>query len=134
VEASIWTERMLAALEDGVKGGKWFSLIDKVTRLQTLGSAWQKVAANKGAAGVDGQSIERFRRKASTYLEELSESLKSGTYRPHPVKRVEIPKAAGKTRPLGIPTVASYCTSYLYSLGMPESLFVDFGGIFDPIR
>lgn len=96
---------MLAALENGVKGGKWFSLMDKVTRRPTLRIAWQKVAANKGAAGVDGQSIQRFRRKASTYLEELSESLKLGTYRPQPVKRVEIPKAAGKTRPLGIPVV-----------------------------
>jgi RNA-directed DNA polymerase len=107
VEASIWTERMLAALDNGVKGGKWFSLIDKVTRLQTLQVAWQKVAANKGSAGVDGQSIERFGNKASIYLEELSESLKSGTYRPQPVKRVEIPKGPGKTRPLGIPTVCS---------------------------
>jgi RNA-directed DNA polymerase len=105
VEASIWTERMLAALDNGVKGGKWFSLIDKVTRLQTLTIAWHKVAANQGSAGVDGQSIERFRNKASTYLSELSESLKSGTYRPQPVKRVEIPKAPGKTRPLGIPVV-----------------------------
>lgn len=105
VEASIWTERMLAALENGVKGGKWFSLIDKVARQRTLEIAWQKVAANKGAAGVDGQSIERFGYKASAYLEELSESLKSGTYRPQPVKRVEIPKGPGKTRPLGIPAV-----------------------------
>jgi retron-type reverse transcriptase len=105
VEASIWTERMLAALENGVKGGKWFSLIDKVTRLQTLEIAWQKVVANKGSAGVDGQSIKRFGHKASTYLEELSESLKSGTYHPQPVKRVEIPKGPGKTRPLGIPVV-----------------------------
>lgn len=105
VEASIWTERMLAALENGVKGGKWFSLIDKVARLQTLEIAWQKVAANKGSAGVDGQSIKRFGHKAPTYLEELSESLKSGTYHPQPVKRVEIPKGPGKTRPLGIPVV-----------------------------
>ena len=96
---------MLAALDNGVKGGKWFSLIDKVTRLQTLEIAWHKVAANKGSAGVDGQSIKRFGHKASTYLEELSESLKSGTYQPQPVKRVEIPKGPGKTRPLGIPVV-----------------------------
>jgi RNA-directed DNA polymerase len=96
---------MLAALENGVKGGKWFSLIDKVIRLQTLQIAWQKVAANKGAAGVDGQSIKRFGHKATTYLEELSESLKAGTYRPQPVKRVHIPKGKGKTRPLGIPVV-----------------------------
>jgi len=47
VEASIWTERMLAALENGVKGGKWFSLIDKVIRPATLEFAWRKVAGNK---------------------------------------------------------------------------------------
>jgi RNA-directed DNA polymerase len=66
VEASVWTERMLAALANGVKGGKWFSLIDKVVRLRTLEIAWQKVAANKGAAGVDGQSINRFTCTLST--------------------------------------------------------------------
>jgi RNA-directed DNA polymerase len=105
VEASIWTERMLAALENGVKGGKWFSLIDKVARLKTLEIAWQKVAANKGSAGVDGQSVERFGHKAAVYLQELVDALKSGTYQPQPVKRVEIPKGPGKTRPLGIPAV-----------------------------
>ena len=105
VEASIWTERMLAALENGVKGSKWFSLIDKVTRLRTLEIAWRKVAANKGSAGVDGQSVERFGHRAAQYLKELSEALESGSYRPQPVKRVEIPKGPGKTRPLGIPAV-----------------------------
>ena len=105
VEASIWTERMLAALENGVKGGKWFSLIDKVTRVRTLEIAWQKVAANRGSAGVDGQSVKRFAHRATKYLQELLEALESGTYRPQPVKRVEIPKGAGKTRPLGIPVV-----------------------------
>ena len=105
VEASIWTERMLAALGNGVKGGKWFSLIDKVSRLRTLEIAWQKVAANEGSAGVDGQSVKRFGRRAREYLQELSEALKSGSYRPQPVKRVEIPKGPGKTRPLGIPVV-----------------------------
>jgi RNA-directed DNA polymerase len=105
VEASIWTERMLAALDNGVKGGKWFSLIDKVARLQTLEIAWHKVAANKGSAGVDGQSVERFRGKESEYLQELVKALETCTYQPQPVKRVDIPKAPGKTRPLGIPTV-----------------------------
>ena len=105
VEASIWTDRMLAALENGVKGGKWFSLIDKVKRLKTLEMAWRKVARNKGAAGVDGQSIKRFEHNAAQYLEELSQELTAGTYRPQPVKRVEIPKGPGKTRPLGIPAV-----------------------------
>jgi RNA-directed DNA polymerase len=96
---------MLAALENGVKGGKWFSLIDKVYRAETLKAAWQKVAANGGAAGVDGQSIGRFAARAEMYLKELSTALKQGTYRPMPVRRVEIAKGGGKKRPLGIPVV-----------------------------
>jgi RNA-directed DNA polymerase len=104
-EASIWTDRMVSALGNGVKGGKWFSLIDKVVRPATLEAAWRRVARNKGAAGVDGQSVERFARQSERYLLELHTELKAGTYRPSPVKRVEIPKADGKTRPLGIPTV-----------------------------
>jgi len=104
-EASIWTERMVSALGNGVKGGKWYSLMDKVVRPTTLAAAWRKVARNQGAAGVDGQSIERFTAQAEQYLQELQHSLETGSYRPHPVKRVEIPKGDGRTRPLGIPTV-----------------------------
>jgi RNA-directed DNA polymerase len=105
VEASVWNERMLAALENGVKGGRWFSLIDKVYRAETLRAAWQKVKANAGAAGVDGQSVERFAVRAELYLEELSTALKKGSYRPQAVRRMEIPKGGGKVRPLGIPVV-----------------------------
>src|SRR5262249_37187332 len=105
VEASVWSERMLAALENGVKGGKWFSLIDKVYRAETLKAAWHKVETNAGAAGVDGQSVERFAARAEMYLEELGTALKRGTYRPQPVRRVEIAKGGGKFRPLGIPVV-----------------------------
>jgi RNA-directed DNA polymerase len=105
VEAGVWTERMLSALENGVKTGTWYSLIDKVYAPRTLALAWAKVRANKGAAGVDGQSIERFVAKSEFYLAELSAELKDGTYRPEAVKRVEIPKGDGKMRPLGIPTV-----------------------------
>lgn len=104
-EASIWTERMVSALGNGVKGGKWYSLMDKVVRPTTLAAAWRKVARNHGAAGVDGQSIERFAAQADRYLQELRHSLEERSYRPHPVKRVEIPKGDGRTRPLGIPTV-----------------------------
>jgi RNA-directed DNA polymerase len=96
---------MLAALENGVKGGKWFSLIDKVYRAETLRAAWKKVEANGGAAGVDRQSIQGFAARAERYLEELSTALNRGTYRPQPVRRVEIPKGGGKFRPLGIPVV-----------------------------
>ncbi|MDP2603602.1 MAG: group II intron reverse transcriptase/maturase [Deltaproteobacteria bacterium] len=105
VEASVWNERMLAALENGVKGGKWLSLIDKVYRAETLKVAWQKVAANGGAAGVDGQSVKQFAARAEMYLKELSIALERGTYRPMPVRRVEIAKGGGKHRPLGIPVV-----------------------------
>jgi RNA-directed DNA polymerase len=105
VEATVWSERMLAALGNGVKGGKWFSLIDKVYRAETLKAAWQKVQANAGAAGVDGQSVERFAARAERYLEELSTALKRGTYRVQAVRRVEIAKAGGKFRALGIAVV-----------------------------
>ncbi len=105
VEASVWTERMLAALGNGVKGGKWYSLMDKVFALSTLEAAWGRVKANKGAAGIDRISIKRFKEQAEKYLAELHETLKAGTYRPEAVKRVYIPKSDGKQRPLGIPTV-----------------------------
>ena len=96
---------MLAALENGVKGSKWFSLIDKVARADTLQLAWAKVARNRGAAGVDGQSVAKFAARAEDYLQELEQALKQGSYRPEPVKRVDIPKGPGQTRPLGIPVV-----------------------------
>ncbi len=96
---------MLSALVNGVKTGTWYSLIDKVFAPKTLAIAWAKVRSNKGVAGVDGQSIERFAAKAGLYLSELSTALREGTYRPQAVKRVDIPKDDGRTRPLGIPTV-----------------------------
>ena len=105
VEASVWNERMLAALENGVKGGRWFSLIDKVYRPQTLRAAWRKVAKNAGAAGVDRQSVEQFLAGEEVYLRELEEALKRESYKPLAVRRVEISKGAGKMRPLGIPVV-----------------------------
>ena len=105
VEAAVWTERMVSALVNGVKGGRWYSLIDKVTAPATLQVAWEKVRANRGAAGVDGQSVERFERQAELYLGELADGLRDGSYRPQPVRRVEIPKGDGRTRPLGIPAV-----------------------------
>ena len=105
VEARVWTERMLSALGNGVTGGKWYALIDKVYALDTLRLAWAKVQANQGAAGVDGQSVERFAAKAESYLAELAAALREGHYRPQAVKRVEIPKGDGRMRPLGIPAV-----------------------------
>jgi RNA-directed DNA polymerase len=105
VEASVWTERMVLALGNGVKGGCWYSLMDKVYAPKTLAAAWKKVEANRGAAGVDGQSVERFAARAEDYLAELGRDLRTGDYRPRAIKRVEIPKGDGQTRPLGIPAV-----------------------------
>lgn len=104
-EATVWTDRMVSALINGVKGGRWFSLIDKVWAPATLALAWTKVLANRGAAGVDGQSLERFAANPEKYLGELSVALKDDSYRPQPVRRVEIAKGDGGTRPLGIPAV-----------------------------
>lgn len=97
---------MLTALENGVKGGIWFSLIDKVWSLPNLGSAFMKVAANAGAAGVDHVSVEEYASHLSTKLSALSDQLRTGSYRPQAVRRVYIPKPGSKEgRPLGIPTV-----------------------------
>ena len=104
-EASVWTERMVSALENGVKGGRWYSLMDKVYAPATLSAAWERVRVNDGAAGVDSQSIERFEARAERYLAELSTAMREGSYRPQPIRRVDIPKGDGRTRPLGIPTV-----------------------------
>ncbi len=105
VDRTVWTERMLAALGNGVKGNKWFSLIDKVYRQSTLKAAWEQVKANRGAAGIDRQSIEGFAANAERYLNELAKDLQEDRYQAQAVRRVDIPKAGGKTRPLGIPTV-----------------------------
>jgi len=96
---------MLAALEQGVKGGVWFSLIDKVTSIRALGAAWQRVQANRGSGGVDRETVQQFSRRVETGLNDLSERLRNGTYQPMPVRRVYIPKPDGKQRPLGIPTI-----------------------------
>jgi len=105
VEPSVWTDRMLTTLENGVKGGQWFSLIDKVWRPANLWSSYQKVRENGGSAGVDNQSIARFSRQAERELERLSERLRTDRYHPQAIRRVYIPKAGGGQRPLGIPTV-----------------------------
>ena len=67
--------------------------------------AWEKVRASRVAAGVDGQSIERFEARSGNDLAGLSESLKAGQYRPLAIRRVEIPKGGGSARPLGMPAV-----------------------------
>ena len=106
VEPSVWTERMLTALEKGVKGGKWFSLVDKVYTLANLRAGFKKVKKNGGAAGVDHQTVEMFERHLEENLERLAQSLREGSYRPQAIRREWIPKPGSEEkRPLGIPTV-----------------------------
>ncbi len=71
---------MLAALEMGVKGNKWFSLIDKVARLDVHELAWEKVRSNAGGCGVDGVSVECFRKDSQRRLLAVKEQIESGTY------------------------------------------------------
>jgi RNA-directed DNA polymerase len=105
-ERGVWSESMLAALQRGLKGNKWFSLIDKVWSERTLELAWEKVRANAGACGVDGITIGRFAKDSQSRLLAVKEQLKRGTYQPKPVKRVWIDKpGSAEKRPLGIPTV-----------------------------
>lgn len=106
VEPSVWTDRMLTTLEKGVKGGKWFSLIDKVYSKDNLISAFNKVASNKGSTGVDHQTIKMYESRLMENIEHLLISVKEGKYRPKEIKRVWIPKPGSKVkRPLGVPTV-----------------------------
>lgn len=105
-ESAVWTERMLTALEKGVKGGVWYALNDKVWRLPNLRAAFARVKANRGAAGVDHQSVGMFEKNLEANLEALSTALREGTYRPQAIRRVFIPKPGSREkRPLGIPTV-----------------------------
>ena len=105
-ERSVWTDRMLTALEQGVKGDVWFSLIDKVYSPRNLRAAFAKVKANRGGPGVDHQTIEMFESHLEENLQHLSGHLRDGRYRPQAIRRVWIPKPDGKEpRPLGIPTV-----------------------------
>jgi RNA-directed DNA polymerase len=106
VEAEVWTERMLTALEQGVRGGKWFSLMDKVYALPNLRRAFARVKANRGAAGIDHVTVMHFERHLEENLEKLSRSLKDGSYHPQAIRRKWINKLGSKEkRPLGIPTV-----------------------------
>jgi RNA-directed DNA polymerase len=97
---------MLEALEAGVKGGVWFSLIDKVYKTSTFNAGWQAVRRNGGSAGTDHQSIEEFGEDAAGNIAKLEEELRTGTYRPRPNRRVYIDKpGSSEKRPLGIPAV-----------------------------
>lgn len=97
---------MLTALEEGVKGGKWYSLIDKVCSLGNLRAAFTQVKRKRGSAGVDRMTIRMFEAQLEENLQRLAEMLREGSYRPQAIRRVWIPKPGSREkRPIGIPTV-----------------------------
>jgi len=100
------------------------NLLERMLSRDNLQKAWKRVKANKGAPGIDHMSIENFPEFARAQWDSIRESLMAGTYQPSPVKRVEIPKPTGGTRPLGIPTILDRLIQQaMYQVLMP---------IFDP--
>jgi RNA-directed DNA polymerase len=103
---SVWTERMLTALHQGVRGGKWHTLMDKVFAPLNLFTASCQVIGNQGAAGVDHQTVEGFLAHRPKELERLHEALRTDSYRPQAVRRTWIQKPGSREqRPLGVPSV-----------------------------
>ena len=115
-----WTESMRAALKTRQEsGGKWFSLIDRMWDPRLLQGAWERLnrrvtgEKRRRGAGVDGVTVEQFAKKAEEEIPRLAGELRAGTYRPRAARRHYIPKpGTAKKRPLGLPTVSAYCTSY----------------------
>jgi len=97
-------QKLQTALHDKAKGSpnfRFYALYDKVYREDVLAFAYDCCKANRGAAGVDGQTFEDIEEYGlKKWLDELTQELKSRTYRPQPVRRVWIPKPDGKQRPL----------------------------------
>ena len=97
---------MLTALESGVQGGRWYSLMDKLSSEKTLRSAFERVKKSRGSAGVDHVSVEQYERELDANLVHLSARLRDGSYRPQAIRRHWIEKPGSHDRrPLGIPTV-----------------------------
>jgi RNA-directed DNA polymerase len=99
--------RRLADWINPTEARKVHSLVDKVYQRKNLEIAWEKVKANRGSGGVDGQSLEAFAAQLDRQLDRLQSELKEDTYQPQPVRQVQIPKAGkpGEFRTLGIPTI-----------------------------
>jgi RNA-directed DNA polymerase len=114
---------MLAALEQVVKGGKWYSLIDKVHALPTLRAAYAQVKANAGAPARPEwiMSWSNATKDLDANLERLSDELRTGTYLPQHIRRHYIPKPGSQEkRPLGIPTVRDRVYRRRCAWGAPQ--------------
>ena len=98
-------ERTLSGIQGDSRMRKWYSLIDKVYRMDNLHQAYRAVRSNNGAPGVDGETVKGFGNQLRDRLDQIHHELKTGSYQPSPVRRVDIDKEDGSKRPLGIPTV-----------------------------
>jgi RNA-directed DNA polymerase len=107
VERCVWTEAMLTRLATSESANRvWFTLVDKTYTPANLHRAYEKVWRNGGGAGADQQTVAHFERHAEAELQRLHEQLRTGTYRPQPVRRAWISKlGSSERRPLGIPAV-----------------------------
>jgi RNA-directed DNA polymerase len=102
--------RLWAAAKQS-EGRRFHALFDRIYRGDVLWEAWERVRRNRGAAGVDRVTLAFVEETygVQRLLAELQRDLRTGLYRPAPARRVDIPKPAGGSRPLGIPTEAAYC-------------------------
>jgi len=111
------------------KERRFHALYDKLTLPYILQSAWEMVRRNDGAAGVDRQTLRQIEAAGvEEFLADIAKMLREKTYRPQPVRRVEIPKGGGKTRPLGIPTVRDRVIQAAAKLVLEPIFEADFEG------
>ena len=106
---------------------RFHALMDRVWRVDLLWEAWRRVKRNRGGAGVDGETLEAVEQYGvERMLKELAATLRAGRYRPPPVRRRYIPKADGRQRPLGIPTVRDRVAQMAMTLVLEPIFEADF--------